>query len=188
MTLAAPSPAPLPGAPFVSYRHGQLMGEDVALSDLARAHGTPLFVYSSAAILHALAAYQRGLAGRDALICYALKANSSLAILKLLADAGCGFDIVSGGELERALAVGAAPQKIIFSGIGKTRQEMLRALQAGVGCFNIESMAELDLLSEVAQGCGKVAPVSIRVNPNVDARTHPYISTGLKGNKFGIAH
>ncbi len=188
MTLAAPSPAPLPGAPFVSYRHGQLMVEDVALSDLARAHGTPLFVYSSAAILHALAAYQRGLAGRDALICYALKANSSLAILKLLADAGCGFDIVSGGELERALAVGAAPQKIIFSGIGKTRQEMLRALQAGVGCFNIESMAELDLLSEVAQGCGKVAPVSIRVNPNVDARTHPYISTGLKGNKFGIAH
>ncbi|MFT4195565.1 diaminopimelate decarboxylase [Ottowia sp.] len=188
MTPAASSPAPLPGVPFVSYRGGQLMVEDVALSALARAHGTPLFVYSSAAILHALAAYQRGLAGRDALICYAVKANSSLAILKLLADAGCGFDIVSGGELERALAVGTAPAKIIFSGIGKTRQEMRRALEAGVGCFNVESLAELDVLSDVAQGCGRVAPVSIRVNPNVDARTHPYISTGLKGNKFGIAH
>ncbi|MDR2154736.1 MAG: diaminopimelate decarboxylase [Burkholderiaceae bacterium] len=188
MTLAAAHAAPLPGAPFVSYRDGRLMVEDVALSELARAHGTPLFVYSRAAILHALAAYQRGLAGREALICYSIKANSSLAILKLLADAGCGFDIVSGGELERALAVGAAPSKIIFSGIGKTRPEMLRALQAGVGCFNVESMAELDALNEVAQSCGQTAPVSIRVNPDVDAKTHPYISTGLKGNKFGIAH
>ena len=184
----ANSPASLPGAPFVSRRNGQLMVEDVALSELARQHGTPLFVYSRAAIGHALAAYQRGLAGRDALVCYAMKANSSLAILKLLADAGCGFDIVSGGELERALAVGAAPSKIVFSGVGKTRQEMLRALQAGIGCFNVESMAELDALSAAAQSCGQVAPVSIRVNPNVDAKTHPYISTGLKGNKFGIAH
>ena len=188
MTSLSANAAPLPGAPFVCYQNGQLMVEGVALSELARQHGTPLFVYSKAAILAALAAYQRGLAGREALICYAMKANSSLAILKLLADAGCGFDIVSGGELERALAAGATPSKIVFSGVGKTRQEMRQALQAGVGCFNIESMAELDVLSDVAVACGQTAPVSIRVNPNVDAKTHPYISTGLKGNKFGISH
>ena len=188
MTSLSANAAPLPGAPFVCYQNGQLMVEGVALSELARQHGTPLFVYSSAAILAALAAYQRGLAGREALICYAMKANSSLAILKLLADAGCGFDIVSAGELERALAAGATPSKIVFSGVGKTRAEMRRALEAGVGCFNIESMAELDVLSDVAVACGQTAPVSIRVNPNVDAKTHPYISTGLKGNKFGISH
>ncbi|RRD57201.1 diaminopimelate decarboxylase [Comamonadaceae bacterium OH2545_COT-014] len=184
MTLTAP----LPGAPFFHYHDGALKVEDVPLSALAQAHGTPLFVYSQAAILHALAAYQRGLAGRNALICYAVKANSSLAILKLLAQAGCGFDIVSGGELARALAAGADAAKIVFSGIGKTRAEMLAALQAGVGCFNVESEAELETLSQVASASGHVAPVSIRVNPNVDAKTHPYISTGLKGNKFGIAH
>lgn len=188
MTQPTPPLAPLPGAPFLSYRAGQLMLEDVALAELARQHGTPLFVYSRAAILAALAAYQRGLAGRQALICYAMKANSSLAVLKLLADAGCGFDIVSGGELKRALAAGATPSKIVFSGVGKTRAEMRRALEVGVGCFNVESMAELDVLNEVAVASGATAPVSIRVNPNVDARTHPYISTGLKGNKFGIAH
>ena len=188
MTSLSANAAPLPGAPFVCYQNGQLMVEGVALSELARQHGTPLFVYSKAAILAALAAYQRGLAGREALICYAMKANSSLAILKLLADAGCGFDIVSAGELERALAAGATPSKIVFSGVGKTRAEMRRALEAGVGCFNIESMAELDVLSDVAVACGQTAPVSIRVNPNVDATTHPYISTGLKGNKFGISH
>ncbi len=188
MTSLSTPPTLLPGTPFLSYRDGQLMLEDVALSQLAHQHGTPLFVYSKAEILAALAAYQRGLAGRDALICYAMKANSSLAILKLMADAGCGFDIVSGGELERALAVGAAPSKIVFSGVGKTRAEMRRALQAGVGCFNVESLAELGVLNQVAQNMGTVAPISLRVNPNVDARTHPYISTGLKGNKFGIAH
>ena len=188
MTSLSANAAPLPGAPFVCYQNGQLMVEGVALSELARQHGTPLFVYSKAAILAALAAYQRGLAGREALICYAMKANSSLAILKLLADAGCGFDIVSAGELERALAAGATPSKIVFSGVGKTRAEMRRALEAGVGCFNIESMAELDVLSDVAVACGQTAPVIIRVNPNVDAKTHPYISTGLKGNKFGISH
>ncbi len=188
MTQPTPPLAPLPGAPFLSYRAGQLMLEDVALAELAHQHGTPLFVYSRAAILAALAAYQRGLAGRQALICYAMKANSSLAVLKLLADAGCGFDIVSGGELERALAAGAMPSKIVFSGVGKTRAEMRRAFKVGVGCFNVESLAELDVLSEVAVASGATAPVSIRVNPNVDARTHPYISTGLKGNKFGIAH
>ncbi|WP_416924553.1 diaminopimelate decarboxylase [Ottowia sp.] len=188
MTVPAFSAAPLPGTPFIAYRHGQLMVEDVALADLARQHGTPLFVYSQAAILSALSAYQRGLAGRQALICYAMKANSSLALLKLLADAGCGFDIVSGGELDRALAVGTSPKKIVFSGVGKTRHEMQRALQVGIGCFNVESMAELDVLNQVAVDCGQTAPISIRVNPNVDAKTHPYISTGLTGNKFGIAH
>jgi len=188
MNPSPSTPAPLPGAPFLHYQDGQLMLEQLPLAELARQHGTPLFVYSKAAILAALAAYQRGLAGRQALVCYAMKANSSLAILKLLAEAGCGFDIVSAGELERALAVGAEPGKIVFSGVGKTRAEMRCALEVGVGCFNIESQAELDVLSEVATAGGHVAPISIRVNPNVDARTHPYISTGLKGNKFGIAH
>ncbi|MFD1712035.1 diaminopimelate decarboxylase [Ottowia sp. GY511] len=188
MTTSSSAAPALPGGAHLSYRDGQLCMESVPLADLARAHGTPLFVYSRAAILDALAAYQRGLAGRRALICYAMKANSTLAILKLLADQGCGFDIVSGGELERALAVGADPAKIIFSGIGKARAEMARALQVGIGCFNVESLAELDVLSDVATGLGRRAPISIRVNPNVDPKTHPYISTGLKGNKFGIAH
>ncbi|MFO1178833.1 MAG: diaminopimelate decarboxylase [Ottowia sp.] len=190
MTPPAPAhaDAPLPGAPFVAYRDGRLMLEDVALAELAQRHGTPLFVYSKAAMLGALAAYQRGLAGREALICYAMKANSTLAVLKVFADAGCGFDIVSGGELERVLAAGGAAGKIVFSGIGKTRAEIRRALEAGIRCFNVESLAELDVIDEVARACGRRAPVSIRVNPNVDARTHPYISTGLKGNKFGIAH
>ena len=178
----------LPGQPFIAYQGDQLMVEGVRLADLARAHGTPLFVYSKAAMLSALAAYQRGFAGRQAQICYAMKANSSLAVLQVFADAGCGFDIVSGGELVRVLAAGGDPAKVIFSGVGKTRAEMKQALQAGIGCFNVESEAELDVLSEVAVGLGVKAPVSLRVNPNVDAKTHPYISTGLKGNKFGIAH
>ena len=178
----------LPGQPHFAYRGDDLFVEDVRLADLAAKHGTPLFVYSKAAMLAALAAYQRGFAGRKAQICYAMKANSSLAILQVFAQAGCGFDIVSGGELERALAAGALPGTIIFSGVGKTRAEMRRALEVGIGCFNVESEAELEVLSEVAQAMGKVAAVSIRVNPDVDPRTHPYISTGLKGNKFGVAH
>lgn len=178
----------LPGHPFLQRRAGQLVMEDVPLADLAAEHGTPLFVYSKAAMLHALAAYQRGFAGRKAQICYAMKANSSLGVLQLFARAGCGFDIVSGGELARALAAGGEPSKVIFSGVGKTPAEMEQALQAGIGCFNVESEAELDVLSAVATQMGLKAPVSLRVNPNVDAKTHPYISTGLKGNKFGIAH
>ena len=164
------------------------MVEGLALDALAQQHGTPLFVYSKAAMLSALAAYQRGLAGRSHQICYAMKANSTLAVLQTLVRAGCGLDIVSGGELERALAAGVEPRKIIFSGVGKTRAEMRRALDVGIGCFNVESRAELDVLDEVARSMGLRAPVSVRVNPNVDAKTHPYISTGLKGNKFGIAH
>ena len=180
--------AALPGHPHFSSRDGQLFVEQLVLRELAREHGTPLFVYSKAAMLAALAAYQRGFAGRKARICYAMKANSSLAVLQVFAGAGCGFDIVSGGELERALAAGARPGDIIFSGVGKTRAEMRQALAAGIGCFNVESEAELEVLSEVATLAGRTAPVSIRVNPDVDPKTHPYISTGLKGNKFGVAH
>jgi diaminopimelate decarboxylase len=178
----------LPGQPHIAYRSDELFIEDVRLSDLARQHGTPLFVYSKAAMLSALAAYQRGFAGRNAQICYAMKANSSLGVLQVFAQAGCGFDIVSGGELERVLAAGGETKKIIFSGVGKTRAEMRRALEAGIGCFNVESESELEVLNDVACELGLRAPVSIRVNPNVDPKTHPYISTGLKGNKFGIAH
>ncbi len=178
----------LPGQPHIAERDGTLHVEGVALDALAREHGTPLFVYSRQWMLDALAAYQRGFEGRDALICYAMKANSSLGVLRVFAEAGCGFDIVSGGELSRVLAVGADPKKIIFSGVGKTRAEMRQALAAGIACFNVESEAELDVLNEVAVAESKRAPISIRINPNVDPKTHPYISTGLKGNKFGIAH
>ena len=178
----------LPGAPFVHYSQGALQVEGVDLAQLAQTHATPLFVYSQASILAALAAYQQGLAGRQSLICYALKANSNLAILQLLAQAGCGFDTVSQGEMERALKAGADPQKLVFSGVGKTRAEMRFALDIGIHCFNVESRAELEVLSQVASSMGKTAPISVRVNPNVDAKTHPYISTGLKANKFGIAH
>ncbi len=191
MSLTTSSTAPsrdLPGAPQLAYRDGSLHLEEVSLEALAREHGTPLFVYSKAAMLAALKAYQQGFAGRDAQICYAMKANSSLGVLQVFAEAGCGFDIVSGGELERVMAAGGDARKVIFSGVGKTRAEMQQALQAGIGCFNVESEAELDVLSEVALQLGRVAPISIRVNPNVDPKTHPYISTGLKGNKFGVAH
>ena len=178
----------LPGAPFLAYRGTQLFMEDMCLNDVAKAHGTPLFVYSKAAMLHALAAYQRAFAGRRAKVHYAMKANSSLGVLQVFAQAGCGFDIVSAGELARVLAAGGEAADVIFSGVGKTREEMRVALEAGIACFNVESEAELDVLNQVALSLGKVAPVSIRVNPNVDPKTHPYISTGLKGNKFGIAH
>jgi diaminopimelate decarboxylase len=178
----------LPGHPHFEFRDGELFAERTRLRALADRYGTPLFVYSKQAMLAALAAYRRGFAGRRAQVCYALKANSSLGVVQVFAQAGCGFDIVSGGELERVLAAGGAARDVIFSGVGKTRAEMRRALEAGVGCFNVESEAELEVLSEVATACGRVAPVSIRVNPDVDPRTHPYISTGLKGNKFGVAH
>lgn len=181
-------PATLPGQPHFAYRNGELFAENVRLADLARLHGTPLFVYSKAAMLAALAAYQRGFAGRNAQICYSVKANSSLGVLQVFARAGCGFDIVSGGELVRVLAAGGAANRVIFSGVGKTRAEMRQALDAGIACFNVESEGELALLNKVALAASKRARVSIRVNPNVDAKTHPYISTGLKGDKFGVAH
>ena len=178
----------LAGSPFLARPNKDLLIEQVELSALAKTFGTPLFVYSKASMLSALSAYQRGFAGRNARICYAMKANSSLAVLQVFAQAGCGFDIVSGGELARVITAGGDPSKVIFSGVGKTRAEMQQALRAGIACFNVESEAELEVLSEVAQAMGLRAPVSIRVNPNVDAKTHPYISTGLKDNKFGVAH
>lgn len=167
---------------------GRLHAEGVALSDLAAQFGTPTWVYSRAAIESAWEAFAQAAAGRRALVCFAIKANSNLAVLNLLARRGAGFDIVSGGELARVLAAGGDPGKIVFSGVGKTADEMRAALTAGVRCFNVESESELDRLDAVAQSMGVRAPVSLRVNPDVDAGTHPYISTGLRENKFGIAH
>ena len=186
--MTTPHTHALPGAPFLSFKQSQLHLDDVNLQTLARQHGTPLYVYSRRAMLAALAPYQKALQGRPHLICYAVKANSNIAVLQTFAQAGCGFDIVSSGELARVLAAGGNAAKVVFSGVGKTRAEMAEALRAGVKCFNVESTAELDVLSGVAAGLGLTARVSLRVNPDVDAGTHPYISTGLKGNKFGIAH
>jgi diaminopimelate decarboxylase len=178
----------LPGAPFLARDGAELRLEGHALADLAQRFGTPLYVYSRRAMLAALQAYQQALHGRPHLVCYAMKANSSLAVLQTFAQAGSGFDIVSGGELARVLAAGGDPARVVFSGVGKTRAEMRQALLAGVRCFNVESLGELDVLDEQARALGRRAPVSLRVNPDVDAGTHPYISTGLKDNKFGIAH
>ena len=178
----------LPGQPHLAYRGDELFFEEVRLGDLAKAHGTPLFVYSKGAMLAALTAYQRGFVGRHVQICYAMKANPALGVIEVFAQAGCGFDVVSGGELERVLAAGGDADKVIFSGVGKTRSEMRRALNVGIACFNVESEAELEVLNQIALAMSLRAPVSIRVNPNVDPKTHPYISTGLKGNKFGVAH
>ena len=178
----------LPGAPFVERRGAELLLDGHSLHGLAREFGTPLFVYSQRAMQSAAAAYENALVGRKHLVCYGMKANSTLAVLQTFATAGCGFDIVSGGELERVLAAGGRADRVVFSGVGKTRAEMRQALAAGVRCFNVESEGELDRLNEEALAMGRRAPVSLRVNPDVDAGTHPYISTGLKGNKFGIAH
>lgn len=168
-------------------RDGRLFFEDVALDELARRFGTPLYVYSRAALEAAYQAYTQAFAATPHLICYAVKANSSLAILNLFARLGSGFDIVSGGELARVLAAGGDARKVVFSGVGKTHAEMQQALEANILCFNVESEAELQRLNQVAGELGKTAPVSLRVNPDVDAKTHPYISTGLKQNKFGVA-
>ena len=178
----------LPGAPYLAREAGELRLEGHALAELAARYGTPLYVYSRTAMRDAFLAYERALQGRRHLVCYAMKANSSLAVLQTFAQAGAGFDIVSGGELARVLAAGGDASRVVFSGVGKTRAEMRQALQAGVRCFNVESEAELDTLNAKALALGCRAPVSLRVNPDVDAGTHPYISTGLKGNKFGIAH
>ena len=165
-----------------------LYAENVPLAEIAATYGTPCYVYSRAALESAFKRFDAGFATADRLVCFAVKANPSLAILNLFARLGAGFDIVSGGELARVLAAGGDPGKIVFSGVGKTAAEMQAALAAGIFCFNIESAAELDRLNSVAVEMGKVAPVSLRVNPNVDAKTHPYISTGLKNNKFGVAY
>ena len=168
------------------YRNGELHAEGVALSSIAEQYDTPCFVYSRAAIEQAYDAWDSALDGVPHLVCFAVKANSNLGVLNLLARRGAGFDIVSGGELERVLAAGGEPSRIVFSGLGKTAAEMRRALEVGIHCFNVESAAELERLQQVAAEMDIKAPISLRVNPDVDAKTHPYISTGLKENKFGI--
>ncbi|VVN02277.1 Diaminopimelate decarboxylase [Pseudomonas fluorescens] len=170
-----------------NYRDGQLFAEGVALSAIAEQFGTPTYVYSRAHIEAQYRSYADALQGVEHLVCFAVKANSNIGVLNVLARLGAGFDIVSGGELERVLAAGGRADRVVFSGVGKTREDMRRALEVGVHCFNVESTDELERLQVVAAEMGKVAPVSLRVNPDVDAGTHPYISTGLKENKFGIA-
>ena len=171
---------------FFAYQEGCLYAEQVDLQQLAERHGTPLYVYSRATLERHWHAFDQALGEHPHLVCYAVKANSNLAVLALLARLGSGFDIVSGGELARVIRAGGDPSRVVFSGVGKSVSEMEQALQAGIRCFNVESTAELVRLNEVAAAHGVSAPVSVRVNPDVDARTHPYISTGLKENKFGI--
>lgn len=169
-----------------NVRDGQLFAEDVALSAITERFGTPTYVYSRAHIEQQYRSYTDALQGLPHLVCFAVKANSNLAVLNVLARLGSGFDIVSRGELERVIAAGGDPAKVVFSGVGKTRDDMRRALEVGVHCFNVESTEELERLQKVAAELGVKAPVSLRVNPDVDAQTHPYISTGLKENKFGV--
>lgn len=169
------------------YRNGLMHVEELPLDRVAEQFGTPCYVYSRATLSRHLRAYSEALGGHPHLICYAVKANSNLAVLDVLARQGAGFDIVSVGELERVLTAGGDPAKVVFSGVAKQPGELVRALEVGIKCFNVESTAELERLNSVAGSLGKVAPVSLRVNPDVDAGTHPYISTGLKDNKFGIA-
>ncbi len=170
-----------------NYKDGVLHAENYPLNQLASEFGTPCYVYSKAALIKAFEQFEAGLKNTNHLVCFAVKSNPNLAILNLFASLGAGFDIVSGGELARVLAAGGDPAKIVFSGVGKKADEMRAALTANIFCFNVESASELTRLNEVAASMGKVAPVSLRVNPNVDAKTHPYISTGLKNNKFGVA-
>jgi len=169
-----------------SYRNGELFVEDVALASVAQQFGTPCYVYSRAALTSAFESFDRAFGSRPHLICYAAKANSNLAILNLFARLGSGFDIVSGGELARVLAAGGDPHKVVFSGVGKSADEIRQGLDAGILCFNVESEAELRRLGEIARATGRTADVSLRVNPDVDPKTHPYISTGLKESKFGV--
>ncbi len=173
--------------PTLQLREGALWLEERPLADIAARFGTPTYVYSRAALESAFTAWQEALAGRRALVCYAVKANSNLGILSVFARLGAGFDIVSAGELARVLAAGGRADRIVFSGVGKTAAEMRIALEAGIRCFNVESAAELERLNAVAGELGSTAPIALRVNPDVDPKTHPYISTGLKGNKFGVA-
>ena len=173
--------------PF-NYRNGELHAEAVSLPRIAAQFGTPCYVYSRAALTGAWRTFDAAFAGRDHLLCYAVKANPNLGVLDVFARLGSGFDIVSGGELARVIAAGGDPGKTVFSGVGKTADEMRQALAAGILCFNVESAPELELLDRVAGEMGVTAPVSLRVNPDVDAKTHPYIATGLKENKFGVAY
>ncbi|MEO0369561.1 MAG: diaminopimelate decarboxylase, partial [Pseudomonadota bacterium] len=171
---------------FFNYNGQQLCAEDVKLSDIAAEHGTPCYVYSRATIERHWHAFDKAAGSQPHLICYAVKANSNIGVLSVLAKLGSGFDIVSAGELARVLKAGGDPSKVVFSGVGKTEQEITFALEHEIKCFNVESEAELERINRVAGEMGKTAPISLRINPDVDAKTHPYISTGLKANKFGI--
>jgi diaminopimelate decarboxylase len=171
---------------FFGYKNEKLYAEDVSLQNIAQTHGTPCYVYSRATIERHWLAFDKAAGAHPHLVCYAVKANSNLGVLSVLAKLGSGFDIVSGGELLRVLAAGGDPTKVVFSGVGKTPEEIALGLQHNIKCFNVESQAELERISQVAVAENKIAPISIRVNPDVDAKTHPYISTGLKANKFGI--
>jgi len=171
-----------------AYREGVLHAEEVPLEDIARRFGTPCYVYSRAAIESAYGGFARALRGRESLVCYSVKANSNLAVLSQLARLGAGFDIVSGGELARVLAAGGDPGKTLFSGVGKSEREIQFALEKGIRCINVESEAELARVDRVAHALGRRAPIALRVNPDIDPKTHPYISTGLRESKFGVAH
>jgi len=193
--IAAPLTGPLATSNYLSvptdmeaftYRDGELFAEQVSLTKLAEQFGTPCYVYSRAVIEHNFRAYEQALQGSPHLLCYAVKANSNIAVLQLLANLGAGFDIVSGGELQRVISAGGNPARVIFSGVGKTEEEIRQALKAQIHCFNVESEAELLRINSIAGTMGCLAPISLRINPDVDAGTHPYISTGLKENKFGI--
>ncbi|HCF79926.1 MAG: diaminopimelate decarboxylase [Glaciecola sp.] len=173
---------------FFDYQNGTLHVEDVSLADIAKTHGTPTYVYSRKTLERHWHKFDEALGDHPHLICFAVKANSNIGVLSVLAKLGSGFDIVSGGELQRVLAAGGDPRKVVFSGVGKTASEIELALQHDILCFNVESFAELDRINAVAAKAGKRARISLRINPDVDANTHPYISTGLKANKFGIAH
>ena len=169
------------------YKNQQLFAEEVAIADIIKAHGTPAYIYSRATLERHWHAFDNAFGKHPHLICFAVKSNSNIALLNVMAKLGSGFDIVSQGELERVLAAGGDASKVVFSGVAKSHSEIARALEVGVRCFNVESIPELHRINEVAGKMGKVAPISLRVNPDVDAKTHPYISTGLKENKFGVS-
>ena len=171
---------------YFNYRENELFAEDIAVQDIVKKYGSPCYIYSRATLERHWHAFDKAFQDHSHLICYAVKANSNIGLLNLLARLGSGFDIVSIGELERVIAAGGDPKKVVFSGIGKREDEILAALKIGIRCFNIEVRDELDRINHLAKLLGVIAPVSFRVNPNVDAKTHPYISTGLKENKFGI--
>ncbi|SUT94946.1 diaminopimelate decarboxylase [Actinobacillus lignieresii] len=170
-----------------NYKNQQLFAEDVSVSDIINQYGTPAYIYSRATLERHWHAFDKAFGAHPHLICFAVKSNSNIALLNVMARLGSGFDIVSQGELERVLAAGGEPSKVVFSGVAKSHSEIQRALEVGIRCFNIESIAELHRINEVAGQLGKIAPISLRVNPDVDAHTHPYISTGLKENKFGVS-
>lgn len=172
---------------FFQYKNNKLYAEDIPVQQLAEQFGTPLYVYSRATLERHWHTFDSAFGKRPHLICFAVKSCSNIGVLNIMAKLGSGFDIVSQGELERVLAAGGDASKVVFSGVAKSREEIIRALEVGIRCFNVESVSELKYINQIAGEMGKIAPISLRVNPDVDAHTHPYISTGLKENKFGVS-